>query len=206
MKKIVMLLFAMVIGAAGVANATLIGMSGFDIVNDDTHSTYWYSDLTYFSGLTMGNILTEINHLNATAYGGFTTWQLATSSEMTALFTYDEFEIHDAFNPSSNWIGYRVGTFTYRGRYDDGTDPANRAGVGELQVRERYWNGDTIITIPRHLIDNLAVDTSTQYSAWITTGVISEGPGPAPVPEPATMLLLGVGMIGLAGARKKYKR
>lgn len=39
------------------------------------------------------------------------------------------------------------------------------------------------------------------------TLVNSNGPpAPAPVPEPATMLLLGTGLFGLAGARRKFKK
>ena len=34
---------------------------------------------------------------------------------------------------------------------------------------------------------------------------IGPSPGPSPVPEPVTLLLLGSGLIGLAGLRRKFK-
>ena len=44
--------------------------------------------------------------------------------------------------------------------------------------------------------------TTVEPGDWIR--VITQGHGPAPVPEPATMALLGMGLIGMAGlARKK---
>lgn len=47
----------------------------------------------------------------------------------------------------------------------------------------------------------------SQQPAGVTlTSDTDTPPGPAPVPEPATMLLFGTGFLGLAAARRKFKK
>ncbi len=48
-------------------------------------------------------------------------------------------------------------------------------------------------------IDNVRVSISSDSGP-------GPGPGPTPTPEPGTMLLLGAGLLALAGARRKFKR
>ena len=60
-----------------------------------------------------------------------------------------------------------------------------------------YWGSDVI-------------DTDTEKFGIFNTGISAEiyidSPIHTPVPEPTTMLLFGTGLIGLAGARRKFRK
>jgi hypothetical protein len=68
--------------------------------------------------------------------------------------------------------------------YDDA------GSLAYYQYMQLHWNGIT---------------TAFTFDGFDKGGVKLFGSNPAPVPEPATMLLLGTGLVGLAGfGRKKF--
>ena len=87
--------------------------------------------------------------------------------------------------------------------------------VGRLQLEE----GEDALRLAIVNINREGTDLGPVYSAWtyittpdyyplvlgdhrdegVTAWIVTPVSGPAPVPEPATVLLFGVGLLGLAG-------
>lgn len=96
---------------------------------------------------------------------------------------YNEF--YYFYNPSSDPAGYHI---------DVALSDSGYTGSSDLFVR---------FTLHRESGNSIAVQLFRAMSGrdeFVVTGSVN------PIPEPATMLFLGSGLIGLAGARRKFKK
>ena len=117
--------------------------------------------------------------------------------------------------PNAYWISYYelswppIDETTYKWLKFWGADPSSVYPVGTSAVFS-FDADDVQVGTNQGYVVTYFYEDAKQYSDpnyWYHSYFTQiTGPMPAPVPEPTTILLIGSGIIGLAGVRKRFKR
>ena len=145
--------------------------------------TAWTNDANFYYSTGSGS--TESWHINADLFESWVATRLAAGTPI--MVTVDS----DGDKGGDHWIplvGYNDVTnqYAYYNTWDSSLHWANIAYVTD---EGSGWFG-----------------ISGVRDFTLTSNTVTIGGGGTDVPEPATMLLLGLGLVGLAGARRKFNK
>lgn len=213
----------MVLGMTGMASATLvtIGTAGYDSNGDsvkENHNLIWDND-------NNGNSVVWLDYTNSQntwAYQKDWTARLNTAGEVS----YSLFAGYSVDWGSNAWrlpvtlgtnemshlfyndLGNSAGSYDVNGNFVSGLK--NKGPFSNLLDDDFYWSGSELEFAPGFAayiysfgagVDFYNLEGWPYYALAMRNGDVS-----APVPVPATILLLGTGLAGLIGARRKKKK
>jgi hypothetical protein len=179
--SVLMVCFILGLAGAGTTSAALIDL-GDGTILDDQANLLWYQNLDYFDYQTYDEQITAIAQLGDG-------WRMANESDITLLLTYTYAEIAGKFLPTdiSN-----PPVELYYGRYEKAYSDAIHYWLNF------WWNpdngfsgGSTTGVVYNSISDNVT-------GAWVVKDY-------NPVPIPGAVWLLGSGLVGLAGLRRKFR-
>lgn len=184
MKKtfICVLIGLILFGMAGMAQASLIVESagGHTVVKDDVNYKYWLADINFLTNQTYDD---QISTIGSLTYFGVDTWLMATEADMLELASYSNSDRIGKFAPPTHpHYGEIYGRFNKQAVTPGWYHEAKLGADGALSLG---------MTGPR-------TDRLWYLGAWAVA--------PAPIPIPGAVWLLGSGLVGLVGLRKKYKK